>query len=356
MDLNKEIKFNFDIKQLKDVNLQKLKGPLVILVLSIIVFLYCIGNIINRFANQDTLIANQNQIINLSQQKTDVANQLNEMASSNKAILKYINDSPKTKSEMTSVLTKLVSLYRIKLIKLTMGENSNQLDPNLANQDPNNSNLIIDLEGIGTFKNIAMFANKLKEVLAASQIESFKLAKLEENKGLQVNLIVKFSQPPNDLFVPESIANLIYDDGYSLAFKNNPNLRPVGFVEIEKNLNQMDNNVDGDIVPPLPSNEVLIDPFAEPINSPNRAGQGIQVGEDGQPLPEPMYFLSGVLDSNEYRLCTVNMPSGETKIFSENQKINDQITILGIQEDSIKICGVCKGNFKEIMIGEEISL
>ena len=84
--------------------------------------------------------------------------------------------------------------------------------------------------------------------------------------------------------------------------------------------------------------------------------QGGNVDADGQPIPEPIYYLSGILYSDEYRMCTVNLPSGETKIFTEKDKINEKITILSIQENKIKICGVCKGNFKEIKIGEELAL
>lgn len=361
MDLNKQINFNLN---LKNIDLKTAKGPLGILFVSVLVFFYCINDVMTRFSNQDLLMNTQAQINNLSQQKTDLASQYNQLLKDNKAILKYISNSPKTKSEMTAVLTKLVSLYRIKLIKLAMNENSSQLDPNAASQAGElnataDSSLVIDLEGIGSFANIILFTTKLKEVLAASEIESFKLAKLAEGKGLQLNLIVKFSPPPNDLAVPETVTqDLIFDDGFSLAFKKDPWMRTVGFVEIEKNLDQIDNTVDGDIVPPAPATEVFKDPFAEPSDIPSlRSGaKGGNVDADGQPIAEPIYYLSGILYSDEYRMCTVNLPSGETKIFTEKDKINEKITILSIQENSIKICGACKGNFKEIKIGEELAL
>lgn len=366
MDLNKELKLNIDFKNIDLKSL--LKGPLALLVISVIVVLYCLGDIISRFSNQDMLIANQNQTINLTQQKADISSEYNKLLTENKKILKHISNSPKTKSEMTAVLTKLVSLYRIKLIKLTTNENSNELDVNFGSETPlepgiemtqsvGSSSLIIDLEGVGSFKNITLFTEKLKEVLAASEIQSFKLAKLTEGKGLQLNLIVKFSTPPNDLSVPKVAQTLIYDDGYSLAFKTNPYMIKTGFVEIEKNLDAMDNSMDGDIVPMPQNNEQLKDPFADPGEGSSFNGQKpSEIGDDGLPVAEPVYYLSGTLDSDEYRMCTVNMPSGETKIYSENEKINDQITILSIHENSIKICGVCKGNFKEIKIGEEVSL
>lgn len=361
MDLNKEIKLNFNIK---NIDLKAVKGPVGILVISILVFFYCTSQVMTRFSNQDLLVNTQAQINTLSQQKTDVTSQYNQLLKDNKAILKYISNSPKTKSEMTAVLTKLVSLYRIKLIKLAMNENSSQLDPNAASQAGESnasadSSLVIDLEGIGSFANITLFTTKLKEVLAASEIESFKLAKLAEGKGLQLNLIVKFSPPPNDLAVPETVAqDLIFDDGFSLAFKKDPWMRTVGFVEIEKNLDHIENAVDGDIVPPAPTSEVFKDPFAEPTDTPSlRSGaQGGNVDADGQPIAEPIYYLSGILYSDEYRMCTVNLPTGETKIFTEKDKINEKITILSIQENKIKICGACKGNFKEIKIGEELAL
>src|SRR6056300_890566 len=189
MDLNKELKLNIDFKNIDLKSL--LKGPLALLVISVIVVLYCLGDIISRFSNQDMLIANQNQTINLTQQKADISSEYNKLLTENKKILKHISSSPKTKSEMTAVLTKLVSLYRIKLIKLTTNENSNELDVNFGSETPlepgiemtqsvGSSSLIIDLEGVGSFKNITLFTEKLKEVLAASEIQSFKLAKLTE--------------------------------------------------------------------------------------------------------------------------------------------------------------------------------
>jgi hypothetical protein len=373
VDLNKDI--NIDLKQLKPI-LQKLltdksKIPYVTLTISILVGLLCLMVIFSKNTTKNDYEDAAQLLLTLDQQIVSSRKNLDNLIIENKSILGLFAKSPKTKSQMTEAVTKLVTQNQLQLVKLNMAENEGTQtvsDPT----DPNNGKLLageilLDMEIIGNFSQVNRFILDAKKIFAASKVQRYEVSKLsdKETNGLKLNLIVRFSGPPTNLAVPEpDDVALIFDDGYSLFFnKQNPWMQTVGFVEVDPKQIQMP-----DQSSPLKNGEAFVnsdnnsfdrDPFATPEDAqlaPSSTAAG-NVKNNSSELDDsaPVYFLSGILASDDVSMCTVNMPSGETKIFTSGDKIDDQITVMSIDIDHIKICGVCKGNYKKIKLGDEIT-
>jgi hypothetical protein len=373
VDLNKNI--NIDLKQLKPI-LQKLltdksKIPYVTLTISILVGLLCLMVIFSKNTTKNDYEDAAQLLLTLDQQIVSSRKNLDNLIIENKSILGLFAKSPKTKSQMTEAVTKLVTQNQLQLVKLNMAENEGTQtvsDPT----DPNNGKLLageilLDMEIIGNFSQVNRFILDAKKIFAASKVQRYEVSKLsdKETNGLKLNLIVRFSGPPTNLAVPEpDDVALIFDDGYSLFFnKQNPWMQTVGFVEVDPKQIQMP-----DQSSPLKNGEAFVnsdnnsfdrDPFATPEDAqlaPSSTAAG-NVKNNSSELDDsaPVYFLSGILASDDVSMCTVNMPSGETKIFTSGDKIDDQITVMSIDFDHIKICGVCKGNYKKIKLGDEIT-
>jgi hypothetical protein len=87
--------------------------------------------------------------------------QLNEK---NNEFFKLIEDGPKSKTELTAIVTSLVVKNQIQVIKLSSPEST----------EKNNSNLI-DIEIAGSFLNIKKFLSQLDNSIGASTIKKVKI-------------------------------------------------------------------------------------------------------------------------------------------------------------------------------------
>ena len=111
MDLNKNI--NIDLKQLKPI-LQKLltdksKIPYVTLTISILVGLLCLMVIFSKNTTKNDYEDAAQLLLTLDQQIVSSRKNLDNLIIENKSILGLFAKSPKTKSQMTEAVTKLVT-------------------------------------------------------------------------------------------------------------------------------------------------------------------------------------------------------------------------------------------------------
>lgn len=64
-------------------------------------------------------------------------------------------------------------------------------------------------------------------------------------------------------------------------------------------------------------------------------------------------YLSGILYSANAKFCIVVLPSGESKVFAEGEKINGKITVNRISDEDVTFAGKKTSQYK---VGQELPL
>lgn len=329
MDLNKDIKLNIDLKNL---DLKKNGVPILVSLISLMVFIYCLMNIFESLDNKVMLDQKQNEMLSINQQKISQSQQSQKLLSQHNQMLENLKQSPKTKYDMTEVLTNLVSQYRLELVEMTMKEEGQDANnPNAGGLD--SANLEIELKVIGGYQKIIRFNDDLKKILAASKVESYQILKLEGKRGLQMNVNILFSPPPESMI--NTTQGMLYDDGYALAMsQRHPFLINVGYVENEN------------------MSEDLKDPFSEPQKPVVK--QATPEAQAEQPA-KPTFYLSGIMSSKKMSLCLITSSVGETRMYKKNDFIN-KVKISSVTDSYIEVCKQCNGDFTKIKIGGELPI
>ena len=285
------------------------------------------------YVNQD-VYESQKQRFNLASNKANnTQKEIESVNSKNKVYIKQLSKASKTKSELSSKITKLIGNYGLEIKNMDLKTNQNGVS----------SNPKMTFEVKGKFLNIIRFNSELNNLLAATQINELKISKARESNLLMLKIDINFSPPPvnplssNSKFETILKNKTFLSDSYTWSDlpsvnRNRSNFKKVGFVEADKD-----------------SPSELRDPFAEPNNTP----KAVQKRSDNYDELDEKFFLSGTLVSEKKQFCIIISPEGGSKYYVEGDYItknNKKIIINKIIAGQIFI----GKNFDLIKVGDEI--
>ena len=300
---------------------------------SFILFFILSYLIYGLYVNQDAY-ESQKQRFNLASNKANNAQkEIESINSKNKTYIKQLLKASKTKSELSSKITKLIGNYGLEIKNMDLKTNQNGVSPNPK----------MTFEVKGKFLNIIRFNSELNNLLAATQINEIKITKARESNLLLLKVDINFSPPPVNPLSTNSELETIFSnktflsDSYTWSdlpkFNRNINsFKKVGFVDAETD-----------------SSSELRDPFAEPNNTP----KALKKSSDNYDELDESYFLSGTLVSDKKQFCIIISPEGDSKYYVEGDYItknNKKIIINKILADQIFV----GKNFDLIKVGDEI--
>ena len=285
------------------------------------------------YVNQD-VYESQKQRFNLASNKANnTQKEIESVNSKNKVYIKQLSKASKTKSELSSKITKLIGNYGLEIKNMDLKTNQNGVS----------SNPKMTFEVKGKFLNIIRFNSELNNLLAATQINELKISKARESNLLMLKVDINFSPPPVNPLSSNSKFETIFknktflSDSYTWSDlpsvnRNRSNFKKVGFVEADKD-----------------SPSELRDPFAEPNNTP----KAVQKRSDNYDELDEKFFLSGTLVSEKKQFCIIISPEGGSKYYLEGDYItknNKKIIINKIIAGQIFV----GKNFDLIKVGDEI--
>jgi len=285
------------------------------------------------YVNQD-VYESQKQRFNLASNKANnTQKEIESVNSKNKVYIKQLSKASKTKSELSSKITKLIGNYGLEIKNMDLKTNQNGVS----------SNPKMTFEVKGKFLNIIRFNSELNNLLAATQINELKISKARESNLLMLKIDINFSPPPVNPLSSNSKFETIFknktflSDSYTWSDlpsvnRNRSNFKKVGFVEADKD-----------------SPSELRDPFAEPNNTP----KAVQKRSDNYDELDEKFFLSGTLVSEKKQFCIIISPEGGSKYYLEGDYItknNKKIIINKIIAGQIFV----GKNFDLIKVGDEI--
>lgn len=340
MDLNKPVNLYslLNIKALlKGSSLEHSKVSLSILIVSSFVGMTFIYLGINRYKNEAIFQAAKIHYEQTISEKNLLDAKFKKLAKDN---VDYFNDvisSPKSKMELSSALTQLIAASNLKLAKM-----------NLNSADPSKGD-IIEIEIDGTYLNIIQFSENCKKIIASSELQSYKLTKTKEGAMIHVAMSIKFNAPPSADNLPLQKNNIptspSAEQKVNYHLNNYPNngFIKVGFVPTKPDNLLPETNKNEN---PIPEKKIIKDPFQAPsvTSNPQKVNSGSSSTVGGG------YFLSGILYSKEGRFCILTLPSGESKVLLEGEKMGTQFKIISIDRNFI----ITNLNNKKIYVGDEI--
>ena len=300
---------------------------------SFILFFILSYLIYGLYVNQDAY-ESQKQRFNLASNKANNAQkEIESINSKNKTYIKQLFKASKTKSELSSKITKLIGNYGLEIKNMDLKTNQNGVSTNPK----------MTFEVKGKFLNIIRFNSELNNLLAATQINEIKITKSRESNLLLLKVDINFSPPPVNPLSSNSELETIFSnktflsDSYTWSdlpkFNRNINsFKKVGFVAAETD-----------------SSSELRDPFAEPNNTP----KALKKSSDNYDELDESYFLSGTLVSDKKQFCIIISPEGDSKYYVEGDYITKnkkKIIINKILADQIFV----GKNFDLIKVGDEI--
>lgn len=340
MDLNKPINLSslFKFKNfLKGSSLEQSKLSLSFLILSSVIGFIFIYLGIDRYKNQDIFQKAQSHYQQTMLEKNTLDKKYKKISKDNAIYFNDVISSPKSKMELSNELTQLIANSNLKLVKM-----------NLNSPDPSKGE-IIEIEIDGSYLNILQFSDACKKIIASSELQSFKLTKAKEGAIIRVAMAVKFNAPPPAESLPLIQTNKPNETNIDQKVNSAPNnlnlygFIKTGFIPVKPELpnNDISKNEGS-----LTEQKIIKDPFQVPsvskpqknnLSNPSGLGSG--------------YFLSGILYSKEGRFCILTLPSGESKVISEGEKVANLYKISTIYRDFILI----NSSDKKIFVGDEIS-
>jgi hypothetical protein len=330
MDLNKSFNLKFS---LKESGLENSKPALIVIVFSVLVSLYLIHSIVNIYFDYDAYNTSQNHLQAIEQEKKTAEHNFQEIVKNNVDYFADLKNSPRSRSELANALTKLISDSGLKLIRLSSNDNIQQKKDSL-----------FELEASGTYANIDRFTRVLHKTIGASELQSLKLVKQKEDGFLHMTITLKFSVAPN-LKLPEAKQKKETVGFREPPFSEDWKIIRVAFVPAdEKNVTQTE----------AVSTSVNKDPFQSPVaNSPIANDAKKDLPPDLKAVEHKLsgYYLSGIFFSKHHRYCVIVLPSGESKVFTEGEKISPKLLIEKIARNF-----VVTNNRKSIPthVGEEL--
>ena len=325
-----------DIKDIfSKINTQSvLKNKSIVFVTAsfILCFILCYL-IYGLYVNQDAYESQKQRFTLASNEANNTQKEIESINNEYKAYFKHLSKASKTKSELSSKITKLIGTYGLEIKNLDLK----------TNQDGVSSSPKMTFEVKGKFLNIIRFNSELNNLLAATQINELKVSKVTQSNLLMLKVDINFSPPPVNPLSSNSEFETIFNNKNFLSdsyiwsdlpsFNRNINsFKKVGFVEAE-----------------IDSPSGLRDPFAEPNNTP----KAVKKSSDNYNELDETFFLSGTLVSDKKKFCIIISPEGDSKYYVEGDYITKNKKKIIINKIIAGQIFVGK-NFDLIKVGDEI--
>jgi hypothetical protein len=342
MDLNKPISLSFSFEGLDIANA---KLPFLVSV-SAVIGIFILGFLsFNAYGNYEVHNASKTQFEALSQQKITLQHQREKMLKEHADQIESLAKSPQSKSELAALLSGLLTKNGLKLSKL----NSNDVAPGAGGKDA-----AIELEADGQFQGIKSFLKEARVLVLASDVIHLKINKSKDARALHLSLAVKFTQAPKLSIPKNNVAFIINGNPYLYDTFDRWQMRRAGFVQAPEAGSSEQTK---ETVTPTTIDAKRNDPFSSPPQPfTNKEGVNpIDPSMSQAPVKKAnVMFLSGIIYSANGKFCIVVLPSGESKVFTEGEKVNAKITIGRISDESVTFLGTKKTN--QFKVGQELSL
>jgi acylphosphatase len=316
MDYKKLLNYNFSLKE--NFN-SSAKWPLLIAIITSAICLVLTYFILNIYGNYDIHATGNAKYDALVQERQHLKSDLKLVLKDNHTYLSDLESSPKSKSELASSLTNLLSESKLKLIKLNTNDSA-----------PNTKDATLVIEAEGTYEQVKHFTQAVNAKVASSEVEVLKISKLKDKGLLHLTLALKFNNPPH---LKASSIDLNYQ-----AFNEAPHggmfegwhMIKAGFVQVDPanqpNVNDAITKKDPFQAPEIPSADTK---NGADKKSENNKGSG--------------FFLSGIMYSKKMSLCVITIPSGESKVFTAGDMVNPRLRIQAIDRDHIVLSSKVQG-------------
>ncbi len=344
MDLNKPINFSISLKGLDIANA---KLPFVLSLISILGILILGFLSYGIYGNYEIHTASKSQYESLLVQKNSLKSQREKLFREHGSNLENLIKSPDSKSMLAALLGGLVTKNGLKLSKL----NSNDTLASTGTKDAP-----LELEAEGQFLSIKNFLNQMRMVVLSSDIVHLKITKSLDNRALHLSLSIKFTKPPKLDLPKEKMAFIINGETYYYESFDDWKVYNAGFVQAPESSSSDKSKDSGQVIVPVDSKRA--DPFAVPpqpsINK-DPAFNSTDIPNAQVPLKKSnIFFLSGIIYSNKDKYCVIVLPSGESKLFTEGEKVKGSVSIGHINDDSVTFSGINKTN--QFKVGQELPL
>ncbi|MCX7187019.1 MAG: hypothetical protein NTW57_07195 [Methylophilales bacterium] len=316
MDYKKILNYNFSLKE--NFN-STAKWPLLIAIITSAICLILTYFILNIYGNYDIHAAGNAKYDSLVQERQHLKNDMKLLLKDNQTYLSNLENSPKSKSELASSLTNLLSENRLKLIKL----NTNDSTPNSKDET-----LVIEAEG--SYEQILHFTQAVNAKVASSEVEVLKITKLKDKGLLHLTLALKFNNPPHLNASSINLNHQAFKEATRGGIFEGWHMIKAGFVQVDP-ANQP--NVNDPITKK--------DPFQAPETPPVDTKNGTD--KKAENTNRSGFFLSGIMYSKKTSLCVITIPSGESKVFTTGDLVNQKLRIQEIGRDHIVLSSNIQG-------------
>jgi len=152
---------------------------------SVFVTIFLIYSIYEISDNDSQYMQAKSSFDNVSLKLNKLEAKFKKTQVSNELYFQQLMASPKTKSEFSAKITKLVSQYNILLKSIN-------LNGNIGKQKGNGVKLVVS----GPYLSLIRFSREMNKILAASQLINLDVKKIREGKSLVMGLDIIFSPPP----------------------------------------------------------------------------------------------------------------------------------------------------------------
>jgi hypothetical protein len=313
------------------------KIPLMFSAFGLILSIVLIVLILGQYGNFGKFAQAQTKHQKLINEKAILERNIKKLIANSPDYFNNLAIAPKNKAELTDILTKLIAKNNLKLIKLNTNESNNTADP---------KNNIIEVEIDGTFKSITRFTENINTMIISSEILTFKINR-KEGDYLRLSMALKFVEPPIKNQIKQAKIPF-YLNSFDLYQAQGWTFSKAGFVQVAPDTKIIDqkiplNNKDenSSVKNPLSSR----DPF-DPSGISISENDGVKKADD----KKSGYYLSGILYSENSKLCIITVPGGLSKIFAEGEKFSPNLKIITIENDHIIVTSTKR---PKLSVGEE---
>ena len=342
MDLNKSINLSFN---LKGVDIKNAKLPLAISVASMIGVLFFGYMSLGVYENYDVHASAKAQYESLVQEKANLQKKRVDTLKNNVELIEQFSKSPTSKSELAAMLSSLATKQGLKVSKIASNDSGTPSGPKDA---------AMELEAEGSFPSIKGFLSQVKLVVLASDVINIKITKAKESSSLHLFLAVKFTQPPK-LHVPaQNVAFKIGGEDYYFDSFDQWGMYQVGFVQAPDH--SVGDKINAAPAPSQVTEAKRNDPFQappQPLINKEGVGQVDSANSNIVSKKNNAMYLSGIVYSVTKKLCIVVLPSGESRVLAEGEKIDGKFTVNRITNKAVTLSGKKTNQFT---VGQELSL
>lgn len=288
--------------------------------------------------------------LTLSQLESDNASlnqQIKTLKSANNSLLEAAKNAPASSNELLARLSDIYNKAGLNVLKVSTG----------AADKPD----FIQINAEGSFKGIQFVLSELSKISAALDVKSLHFGS-EPNKGvLQMSIGLQFIKPPklSSLPTPTLADQYEYMDG-----SHRSDMAAVARYSRVQFIPQSSSASENSVAPATPksdsNNGLDRNPFYVPP-SPNNgsssqpAGAGVDLSKTmtgGAPVRGDGVYVVGCVVGKEKKACLFQMADGSSVIHSAGQKIADDMKIVDIQSELIRIN--LAGKVKKFKVGEQV--